>query len=137
MLLPKPLRGAFLLERKQKRKDITAAEDREKEICRKRDRMCRYPHCPYCRKYDLTPQAAHVIQAKGMSGDRTGERSTADKLMLLCPPIHGLQEQHDIDIRPIDPEMGTFGPCEFWKADENRQMYLVAREIVPFIYERD
>ena len=138
MLLPKPARGTALLERKEKRKGRTSEEDAEKKKCRIADkRRCRYPFCPYCAKYkDLIPQAAHVFQAKGMSGDRTGERSTADKLMLLCPPIHGLQETHDIQIYPLTDE-GTRGACEFWRRGPNGQMYLVAREIRPFEYERD
>lgn len=136
--LRKPARGEFLIERKERTRTIADAEDAEKDKCRARDRRCRYPDCPFCRRHkNLIPQAAHVVQAKGMSGDRTGERSTVDKLMLLCPPIHGLQEQHRIEIVPIDSERGTNGPCEFWREDETRRMFLVAREIAPFEYERD
>lgn len=134
---PKPARGTALLERKARRAQLTYAEDEQKGLCRKRDKRCRYPFCPYCRKYkDLIPQAAHVLQAKGMSGDRTGERSTADKLMLFCPPIHGLQEKHDVQVYPLT-EQGTDGACEFWRRGENGQMYLIAREVRPFEYERD
>lgn len=136
--LKRPARGEFLIERKETRRAITDEEDAEKAKARARDRRCRYPDCPFCRRHKtLIPQAAHVLQAKGMSGDRTGERSTADKLMLLCPPIHGLQEQHRIEIVPLT-DAGTFGPCEFWREDEiTRQMFLVARETAPFEYERD
>lgn len=132
-------RGTFLVERKEHRHERIAAEDDQKELCRRRDGRCRYPDCPFCRRYrDLIPQAAHVVQAKGMSGDRTLERSTVDKLMLLCPPTHGLQEQHLIDVRPLNDEDGTNGPCEFWKRETQEQpFYLVARETAPFIYERD
>ena len=131
------MRGHLHLSSRDLIDDGVAAEDAEKDECRRRDKRCRYPHCPYCRRYkDLIPQAAHVIGAKGMSGDRRMTRSTADKLMLLCPPIHGLQEQHAIEIIPLDPDRGTWGPCEFYRATEpGRQMYLVAREVAPFVYE--
>lgn len=137
--LRKPARGSGLVARKERRHERIAREDDAKDDCRRLDRYrCRYPHCPYCRRYkDLIPQAAHVIQAKGMSGDRTGQRSTVDKLMLFCPPIHGLQEQHLIDVRPLTAH-GTRGPCEFWRRETQEQpWFLVARETALFIYERD
>jgi hypothetical protein len=134
----KPIKGDALLRRKEDRRELVKQEDEQKDIARFRDKRCRYPHCPFCKRFkDLVPQAAHVVQAKGMSGDRTGERSTADKLMLLCPPIHARQERHEIDVVPLTPD-GTWGPCEFWKEDPTtREKFLVARETAPFIYERD
>lgn len=133
----KPAKGTALLERKERRRDHRDAEDAHKKIVRLADKRCRYPFCPYCARHkDLILQVAHVVQAKGMSSDRTGERSTADKMMLLCPPIHGLQEKHDVRIYPLT-EAGTRGPCEYWRKGENGQMYLVARESEPFQYERD
>lgn len=136
--LRKPIKGEFLLERKERRKDLDADEDAQKAIARARDRRCRWPHCEICRRFkDIVLEVAHVVQAKGMSGDRTGERSTADKLMLLDRITHAAQERHAKDIKPLDPVLGTAGPCEFWTEDERGQMYLVARETAPFIYERD
>lgn len=136
--LRKPIKGDFLLERKERRKTIDDAEDEQKAIARRRDGRCRWPKCEVCRRYkDIPLEVAHVLQAKGMSGDRTGERSTADKLMLLDRITHAAQERHEKRIEPLDPERGTFGPCEFWSEDENGQPYLVAREVAPFIYERD
>ena len=114
------------------------AEDEQKAIARARDRRCRWPHCEICRRYkNLIPQAAHVVQAKGMSGDRLMARSMANQLMLLDPITHGAQERHEKDVVPIDPVLGTDGPCEFWAEDEQGQKYLVARETAPFEYERD
>lgn len=135
---PKPIKGEFLIERKERRRDVVDAEDAQKDLARARDKKrCRYPHCPFCRRFkDLRLEVAHVVQAKGMSGDRTGERSTVDKLMLLCLPIHARQERHEIVIIALSATDGTNGPCEFWQEDpRDRQLYLVAREVAPFIYE--
>lgn len=136
--LAKPIRGAALLKRRDTRKALVKAEDAQKAIVRRRDVSCRYPHCPYCRSYkDLPLDVAHVVQAKGMSGDRTLERSTPDRMMLLCRPIHGEQEQDLVEIRPLTTE-GTDGACEFWRYNrQERSWYLVAREIAVGRYERD
>lgn len=135
--LLKPPKGEFLLERKDKRKEIEAGEDEQKAIVRFRDGRCRWPHCEVCRRYKtLVLQVSHVVRAKGMSGDRTLERSQADQMMLLDPITHAAQERHEKDVVPLTDE-GTKGPCEFWAEDEHGQKYLVAREIAPFIYERD
>jgi len=135
--LKKPTRGSFLIERKGRSKDRVAAEDAQKALVRKRDGRCRYPHCPVCRAHKkLRLEVAHVLQAKGMSGDRTLERSAADRMMLLDVFTHGRQEQHLIEIVPLT-DRGTAGACEFWNTDEQGQKYLVARELAPFVYERD
>jgi hypothetical protein len=136
---PKPPRGTYLLERKERRKQLDAAEDAHKADVRRRDvYQCRYPDCPFCRRYkDLPLEVAHVCGAKGMSGDRTLARSTPDKLMLLCKPIHGLQEQHLIDVRPLTAE-GTNGPCGFWRRQtQDEPFYLVAEETAIRVYRRD
>ncbi len=134
--LRKPAKGSALIARKTKRKAIEADEDRHKAIVRKRDRICRWPHCKNCRSFKPRLEVAHVVRAKGMGGDH-GTVSEPKDMMLLDFITHGEQEQHRRDVIPIQAELGTDGPCEFWMEDEAGEMVLVARELSPFRYERD
>ena len=134
--LAKPRKGAAALERKENRKAVEAAEESEKRKVRARDQRCRWPHCEHCRRFKgLRLDCAHVVRAKGMGGDH-GTVSTAADMMLLDQFTHADQEQHRRDVRPLTVE-GTAGPCEFWAEDDNGKLYLVARELAPFRYERD
>lgn len=134
---PKPAKGSALIARKARRMELDEYEDARKAVVRLRDRVCRWPKCERCRRFKkLRLEVAHVVQAKGMSGDRTGERSQADRMMLLDWITHAEQERHEKDVVPLT-DAGTAGPCEFWAEDENHQKYLVARELAPGIYERD
>lgn len=134
---PKPVKGSGLIERKTRAKDIKAFEDAEKDKVRARDKRCRWPHCQYCRAYKPRLEVAH-LKAKGQGGDH-GERSTADQMILLDFITHqghdGL-EQHRRRIVPLTPA-GTNGPCDFYATGEDGRLFLVAREIAPFYYERD
>lgn len=113
------------LQKKERRRDTAREAKREADKARKRDqqavpkrRGCRMPHCPVCAEYrDLVPQAAHVFEAKGIGGDPTNERSTADLLMLLCPPIHAMQERGEIDVEPLSP-LNADGPCAFYLVND-------------------
>ena len=117
--------------------DLDDAEDAYKAIARRRDGRCRWPHCELCRRYKKLPlDVAHVLQAKGMSGDRTLVRSHDQRLMLLDRITHGHQENHDKVVVALTDE-GTAGPCEFWLRDGMGVLFLVARESAPFVYERD
>ena len=134
---PKPQKGSALRERKERRKEIVAAEDANKAEVRRRDGRCRWPFCAYCRRYkDLALQVAHVVEAKGIGGDPMLVRSKVEDMMLLDPLTHAEQERHERDVVPLT-DRGTSGPCEFWVEDEQGKKYLVARETAPFIYERD
>lgn len=99
---------------------------------------CRWPFCD-CRHKKLSVEMAHV-EAKGMGGTPDGRRNDPRNLITLDIEAHrtGIKSLHSGD-RKIVPltEDGTRGPCEFWMTDVNGQMYLVAREREPFIYERD
>jgi hypothetical protein len=135
-MIPKPARGASWVARRETRKQIESAEEAEKRKVRARDGRCRWPHCENCRAYKPRLEVAHVCGAKGMGGDR-GVRSSAEQMMLLDFVTHGEQEAHRRDVRPLTAE-GTAGPCEFWKNDKpGDPLYLVARELAPFVYERD
>lgn len=117
----KPPKGTALMERRDRRKELTAVEDDEKKTVRLRDGFCRWPECDYCRKYkNLTLHVAH-LNDKGMGGDH-GLRSTADQMILLCSLRHeGPVSLHsgDCKITPIT-DKGTNGPCQFEINDEQR-----------------
>lgn len=133
----KPAKGSGFIAAKTRRKKIVGAEDAEKDAVRDADRRCRWPHCENCRSYRPRLEVAHAT-AKGMGGDH-GTRSDRTQMILLDYLTHqgadGL-EQHGRRIETLT-EAGTRGPCEFWAKDERGEWYLVARELAPFIYERD
>ena len=134
---PKPAKGSGLIERKTRRKAEVAFEDTEKAKVRKRDGRCRWPRCEACKRFKPRLEVAHV-KAKGMGGDN-GQRSTADQMILLDYLTHqganGL-EQHGLKIQPLT-KAGTDGPCDFWAQDVSGHWFLVAREVAPFVYEKD
>lgn len=118
--LLKPKKGTALMERKERRRDRRASEEKNKAIARKRDWKCRLPHCPYCQEFGKTQgalQVAHVIHAKGSGGDPEGIRSPHNLLMLLCPLAHAAQEAHDWVVDPLT-DKGTDGPCAFWLVED-------------------
>lgn len=135
--LQKPAKGSGLIARLTRRRDAKASEESEKDTVRRRDRICRWPHCEHCKRFKPRLEVAH-LRAKGMGGDH-GVRSTADQMVLLDYLTHqgedGL-ERHGREIVPLTAA-GANGPCEFWATDANGQRYLVAREVAPFVYERD
>ena len=111
---PKPAKGSFLIERRERRKDVEAFEDAEKHKVRIRDRMqCRWPACEYCRRYkNLTLHVAHIAD-KGMGGSPS--RNIASNMILLCSLRHeGPISLHsgDCKITPITTR-GTDGPVMF------------------------
>ena len=135
---PKPQKGTALIERRTRRKAIEAYEDREKQIVRRRDRVCRWPRCENCRCFKPRLEVAH-LSAKGAGGDH-GQKSSADAMILLDMLTHqggpSSLEQHGRRIEPLTTA-GTSGPCEFWALDEKGAWYLVARERSIGILERD
>lgn len=135
---PKPAKGTALIERRQRRKEIRAFEDSEKDKVRRRDRICRWPFCANCKAFKPRLEVAH-LRAKGFGGDHS-TRSAAHQMILLDYLTHqggtSSLEQHGRRIEPLTP-LGTDGPCEFWQTDDHGQEFLVARERAPFVYERD
>jgi hypothetical protein len=126
---PKPEKGTHWKEGRDRRKAIIAAEEREKDDVRRRDKRCRWPNCENCKTYKPRLEVAHVV-AKGMGGDH-GTRSTADQMMLLDYLTHqgggDSVEQHGRRIEPLTAA-GTDGPCAFWRVGEDGMEYLVAME---------
>lgn len=115
---PKPAKGTYLIERKERRKAVVKEEEANKAIVRSRDKKCRFPYCPNCRRYKgLINQVAHVVQPKGQGGDPSGIRSTPDRMMYLDPITHAAQERHEIDVVPLTA-LGTNGICEFYLVED-------------------
>lgn len=61
-------------------------------------------------------------------------------LVMLCGWIHRrgpeTQQYGQLKIECETPN-GADGPLSFWRKGEDGAFYLVAREIAPFIYEKD
>ena len=137
--LQKPVKGSVWLEGRARRKAITQREEANKLKVRKRDRMCRWPHCENCKTYKPRLEVAHVT-AKGMGGDH-GTVSDASHMILIDHLTHqsgpSSLEQHGRRVEPLT-DQGTNGPCQFLARDERGEWYVVATEIaVGGPYERD
>lgn len=128
----KPLRGQRVLEREEERASLLASERREKAAAKKRDGGCRWPETHTCRG---GLESAHVRDAS------LGGLCFRWNLITLCAWLHrrGPQSIHGKQLRvEIErPELGTDGPCSFWKVGEDGQWYMVRRETGIRQYERD
>lgn len=106
-----------------KAREVAAKEDRQKTLARGRDKFCRFPLCG-CTHFRIRQEVGHT-QHKGMGGNPKGDRSKADKLILMCAARHqenAVSVHHGtLRVRPLT-EAGTAGPCAF----------LVAAEKVPW-----
>ena len=77
------------VERFKARLERRDEELQHKELVRKRDlRRCRFPLCG-CRKFGFSVHVSHQ-QHKGMGGNPKGDRSTTDKMLVLCAARHRL-----------------------------------------------
>jgi hypothetical protein len=63
-----------------------AREGTHKTAVRRRDRYCRFPLCG-CRRFHLALHVSHQTH-KGMGGNPREDRSTPDRMMLLCSARH-------------------------------------------------
>src|SRR3990167_2424297 len=84
--LQKPPKGSVWLEGRARRKAITQREEANKLKVRKRDRICRWPHCENCRVHKPRLEVAHLT-AKGMGGDH-GIVSEPDQMILIDHLTH-------------------------------------------------
>ena len=105
----KPAKGAWIRERRMRKLDADAHEQREKAKVRARDRKCRWPHCQ-CHTLRMPLEVAHVV-SKSLGGS-----SDADNMILLCVEKHqGRPSLHsgDLEVRPHYASKGTDGTCDF------------------------
>ena len=137
LMFPKPARGTALLERELRKSERKAAEDAAIREAKQRDGYrCRWPEKHKCRG-EL--EGAHVFLHRGMGGNPAGDRTAPELVLPVCAWMHrrGSESIDGKDLK-VDAETaaGTAGPCSFWRRTE-RGWHLVAREILPFVYERD
>lgn len=96
---PKPSASARKLKKADTRLKAKKAERDEKLEVRRRDRFCRFPLCG-CRRLGWRLETSHQSH-KGAGGDKTGTRSTADQMILLCVHRHqdGVVSRHHGTLR--------------------------------------
>lgn len=132
MSFPKPARGTALIERKQRRLDRVAAEQKVMQAALKRDhRVCRNPRCSFKKSLKLPVDPCHAFQHRGSGGNPAGDRTAETKLIMsLCRGCHGLLDAGDLSIEPLTPEWCD-GLCAFYAKDaETGQMVHLATEKV-------
>jgi hypothetical protein len=137
--VPKPKRGAGILQREKDDAERKAHEDKIAKAVKTRDgHKCRWPEAHKCRGGVL--EAAH-IEDKSLRGPTCTENEVT-----LCPWIHrrGPESIHGKELKiEKETDRGADGALSFWRQtgdyDELGQpVYtLVAREVRPFQYERD
>lgn len=114
-LLPKPSRTERVKAKKATRAAQVKHEKDEKAKVRRLDKTCRFPLCG-CRALGLRLEVSHQ-EHKGMGGNPSGDRSTADQMILLCVHRHqdGLISRHKGTLRVValDEQKGMRGPVGF------------------------
>lgn len=76
--------------RLQDARDRRTAEDRNKQEVRRRDKRCRFPLCGcLAMKWAplASPEVSHNVH-KGIGGDPSGQRSLANRMVLMCHHRH-------------------------------------------------
>lgn len=123
MTFGKPIRAARQKKQKERRSSSTKLEKDAKAAVRTRDRSCRFPICG-CRRLGLAlkarPEVSHS-RHKGMGGDPSGARSTADSMVLLCLHRHqqGAVSQHKGTLRPVFLTDKKFDGPIAWEVDRD------------------
>lgn len=136
--LQKPVKGSAILARAKADAERKATEREVAQQVKARDVRCRWPEAHVCRGGPL--EAAH-IQDKSLRGP-----TIVENLVTLCPWLHrrGPESIHSKALRiEADTDLGANGPLSFWRQSGNYDALgapiytLVARELSPFVYERD
>jgi hypothetical protein len=123
----KPLRGSFLLERRERKAELKAHEQREMQAAKKRDGgVCRWPGCRYAKRKDIPVDACHMTH-RGAGGNPDGSRTTRASIWTACRIHHGLYDAARIDVQPMTTA-GTDGPLMFLEQSESGRMECVAVE---------
>ncbi len=122
--LTKPLAGTGKLERDARKATHKAHEQREMQAAKKRDKVCRFPRCPFTKHLVLDP--AH-LRHRGMGGNPKGDRTTRDSVITLCRRHHDQFDRGDLEIEVLTPR-GTDGPCMFSLRGESGRMEHIASE---------
>lgn len=134
---PKPKRGTAVLERESRKAARKSTEDEVIAEAKALDGYrCRWPEAHKCRG---GLEGAHVFQHRGIGGNPAGDRTTVETILPVCAWIHrrGPETIDGKDLKvEAETERGTRGPCSFWRRGADG-FEMVAREVMPFVYERD
>lgn len=128
---PKPLRGTFRRERRERSHQRSLAEDKVMREAKKLDgQQCRRPMCPHCRNRAATVQACHRRDLhRAMGGNPKLDRTTLEDLISLCQDSHDEYDEFQIDIDPQDATRRFRGPCDWYEKNrETGKMVHVASE---------
>lgn len=129
---PKPARGTRVLEKERTDAERQARELEIRKAVRARDGKCRWPEKHKCR---CELECAHVTDAS------LGGAYEPENLVLLCGWIHrrGPESIHGKELRMEHEGLDPLGRpiFSFWKQDGGGAYYLLAREVAPFVFERD
>lgn len=113
-------KGSALLERKSRRAELVAHEQKELQAALKRDhRKCRFPGCSGKHRGQTLPiDPCHMKRPdgtwhRGPGGDATGIRTDRRWALALCRAHHGLYDAHEIQIDALDHELGADGLLMF------------------------
>lgn len=130
MNLQKPAKGAFLIERRQRRLNRVAAEQAVMQAALKRDgRKCRNPRCGFKKSLNLPVDPCHAFKHRGMGGDPSGERTAETRQIIsLCRGCHGLLDAGDLEIDPMTREWCDDRCAWYVKDKETGRMVHLATE---------
>jgi hypothetical protein len=128
---PKGARGSRVLAKETADAKEAEWEKLVKAAVRRRDPRCRWPEAHKCR---FALEAAHILDAS------LGGAMATENLIRVCGWIHrrGPESIHGKQLKvEKDTSAGADAAVSFWKQDAQGVYYLVAREIAPFVLERD
>ncbi len=110
---PKPARGTFKREHRQRQTSVESREKRLKAESKRLDgHRCRFPRCP--ESADL--ESAHLNSHKGIGGDPKGLRTRLETLLTLCRRHHAMLDGREMPRLRVEPYglLGARTECQFW-----------------------
>jgi hypothetical protein len=125
----KPMRGEFLIERRERSAARSAAEDAVMQAALKRDnRKCRNPRCTF-KGRQLPVDPCHAFRHRGMGGNPKLDRTASTDLIIsLCRGCHGLLDAGKLEIEPQTPEWCD-GLVAFHAPNRDGRMIRIATEV--------
>lgn len=120
----KPAPGTAWQERKTRRAENVAHEQREMGAARKRDleacHGCRWPGCEFMPQKPRL-EVSHCFKHRGQGGNPDGDLTRRDLLMLMCFIHHDRVDGRDLANEAkveATTDRGTDGPCAFYERNQ-------------------